>query len=115
MWETYEVCEKSTRKVSLTGVILYLEICRVYVSCSTARDEQRLLGSADWATQLRPARRAGPGIVTAIPRHTQMSEIRNFVARLTMAGKSFKEIKETTDAAYGDMTLQKTQYYSIIK
>ena len=44
-----------------------------------------------------------------------MSDVRNFVARLALAKKSFQEIKELTAAAYGDQAIHRTQIYSIIK
>jgi hypothetical protein len=43
-----------------------------------------------------------------------MSPIRDFVAGLARAGKTFKEIQETTEAAYGENSLKKTQIYKII-
>jgi histone-lysine N-methyltransferase SETMAR len=44
-----------------------------------------------------------------------MSPIRDFVAGLARAGKTFKEIQETTEAAYGENALKKTQIYEIIR
>jgi hypothetical protein len=44
-----------------------------------------------------------------------MSPLRDFVATLARAGKSFKEIQETVTAAYGDTGLKKMQIYAIIK
>jgi hypothetical protein len=44
-----------------------------------------------------------------------MSPQRDFVATLTRARKSFKDIQETVAAAYGDRSLKKTQIYAIIK
>jgi hypothetical protein len=44
-----------------------------------------------------------------------MSPLRDFVAMLARAGKSFKDIQETVAAAYGDRTLKKNQIYAIIK
>jgi histone-lysine N-methyltransferase SETMAR len=44
-----------------------------------------------------------------------MVDVRNFVARLAIAGKGFSEIKTITEAAYGDQALKKTQIYAIIK
>lgn len=44
-----------------------------------------------------------------------MSDVRNFVSRLAIAGKGFKEIQSTTIKAYGDQALKKTQIYAIIK
>jgi hypothetical protein len=41
--------------------------------------------------------------------------LRNFVAVLARAGKSFKDFQETVAAAYGDKSLKKTQNYAIIK
>jgi hypothetical protein len=40
-----------------------------------------------------------------------MYPVRDFVAGLARAGKSFKEIQETTEAAYGENWLNKTQIY----
>jgi hypothetical protein len=44
-----------------------------------------------------------------------MSGAHDFVAGLARAGKGYKEIKETVDAAFGDKTLQKMAVYDIIK
>jgi hypothetical protein len=44
-----------------------------------------------------------------------MSLIQDFVAELARAGKTFKEIQEITEAAYGGNLLKKTQIYEIIK
>jgi hypothetical protein len=44
-----------------------------------------------------------------------MPGARDFVADLARAGKTYQEIKETVDAAYGDLSLQKTAIYAIIK
>jgi hypothetical protein len=44
-----------------------------------------------------------------------MSLLRDFIATLTRAGKSFKEIQEAVTVAYGDTSLKKTQIYAIIK
>jgi hypothetical protein len=44
-----------------------------------------------------------------------MSPIWDFVAGLARAGKTFKEIQETTEAAYGENALKKIQIYKIIK
>jgi hypothetical protein len=44
-----------------------------------------------------------------------MSPIRDFIAGLARAGKTFKEIQETTEAAYGENALKKTQTYEIIR
>ncbi len=44
-----------------------------------------------------------------------MTGARDFVAGLARAGKGYKEIKKTMDAAFGDKTLQKTAIYAIIK
>jgi hypothetical protein len=44
-----------------------------------------------------------------------MSPLRDFVATLARAGKSFKDIQETVAEAYGDRSLKKTQIYAIIK
>ena len=55
----YEVCEKTTRKLSL---------------------------------HMRHARCAGPRLVAPCIQ-TYMSDIRNFAARLAIAGKGFSEIK----------------------
>jgi histone-lysine N-methyltransferase SETMAR len=43
-----------------------------------------------------------------------MTKVRDFVAGLARAGKTFKEIKETTEAAYGDQALKRTQIYEIM-
>jgi hypothetical protein len=43
------------------------------------------------------------------------SPIWDFVAGLARAGKSYKEIPDTTEAAYGQNSLKKTQIYKIIK
>jgi hypothetical protein len=40
-----------------------------------------------------------------------MSLIQDFIAALARAGKTFKEIQETTEAAYGENALKKTQIY----
>jgi histone-lysine N-methyltransferase SETMAR len=48
-------------------------------------------------------------------RHCTMPGARDFVADLARAGKTYQEIKETVDAAYGDQSLQKTAIYAIIK
>jgi hypothetical protein len=40
-----------------------------------------------------------------------MSPIRDFVAGLARAGKTLKEIHETTEAAYGENSSKKTQIY----
>ncbi len=47
--------------------------------------------------------------------HSAMSPLRDFIATLAKAGKSFKDIQETVVAAYGDKSLKKTQIYAIIK
>jgi histone-lysine N-methyltransferase SETMAR len=44
-----------------------------------------------------------------------MSPIQDFVASLARAGKTFKDIQETTEAAYGENALKKTQIYEIIR
>lgn len=44
-----------------------------------------------------------------------MDDARTFVYRLAVAGKAFKEIKETVDAAFGEKTLQRAQIYNILK
>ena len=44
-----------------------------------------------------------------------MSPIRDFVATLARAGKRFKEIQDTVEAAYGIKCLKKTQIYAILK
>ena len=44
-----------------------------------------------------------------------MTRVRNFVADLATAGKSYKEIKETSDIVYGDKSLKKTAIYANIK
>jgi hypothetical protein len=40
-----------------------------------------------------------------------MSPIQDFVAGLARAGKTFKDIQKTTEAAYGENALKKTQIY----
>ena len=47
------------------------------------------------------------------PHH--MTGVRDFVAGLARAGKSFKEIQETVNGAFGDQALKKTQIYDILK
>jgi hypothetical protein len=44
-----------------------------------------------------------------------MTRVRDFVADLARAGKSFSEIKNTVEAAYGDRSLSSSQLYRIIK
>jgi hypothetical protein len=44
-----------------------------------------------------------------------MAEVRNFVAELTRAGKSRKEIKSLVDAAYVDMAMSKSQIIKAVK
>jgi hypothetical protein len=44
-----------------------------------------------------------------------MSPLRDFVATLASAWKSFKDIQETVAAAYCVKSLKKTQIYAIIK
>jgi hypothetical protein len=44
-----------------------------------------------------------------------MFPIRDFVAGFARARKSFKEIQDTTEAAYGKNLLKKTQIYKINK
>ena len=44
-----------------------------------------------------------------------MTKVREFVAGLARAGKTFGEIKKTTEAAFGEKALGKTQIYNIIK
>jgi hypothetical protein len=39
----------------------------------------------------------------------------DFVTNLARAGKSYQEIKETVDAAYGGQSLQKTVIYKVLK
>jgi len=36
-----------------------------------------------------------------------MADVRNFLDQLAIAGKSFSDIKSTTDAAYGKSSLKK--------
>jgi hypothetical protein len=43
-----------------------------------------------------------------------MTKVRDFVAALAHAGKSFTEIKNTTDAAFGGKSLSKSAIYKII-
>jgi hypothetical protein len=40
-----------------------------------------------------------------------MLKARDFVAALARAGKSYREIKEMVDAAFGDQTLKQTAIY----
>ena len=98
--------------MSAAGGILYREARLLNISYSTLHYEQKLFGIANWERQLKRLRRAGPRLVTPTPRtetETHMSEIRNFVAELAIAGKGFLEIKEIMYVAYGELTLQKTQ------
>jgi len=44
-----------------------------------------------------------------------MADARSFVAALARAGKTLKEIKVTTDEAFGVSTLQQAQIYRIIR
>jgi hypothetical protein len=44
-----------------------------------------------------------------------MSPIRDFVAGLARAGKTFKEIQKKPEAAYGENALKKSQIYEIIR
>jgi hypothetical protein len=44
-----------------------------------------------------------------------MSLIRDFVAGLARAGKTFNEIQETTEAAYSKKSLKKTRIYEIME
>jgi hypothetical protein len=44
-----------------------------------------------------------------------MTWVRDFIADLARARKSFAEIKKTVDAAYGDRSLSPSQIYHIIK
>ena len=44
-----------------------------------------------------------------------MTDVRNFVGRLAIAGKNCNEIKTLTEAAYGQQALKKTQIYEIIR
>ena len=44
-----------------------------------------------------------------------MTEVRDFVAALARAGKTFAEIKTMCEAAYGDQALKRTQIYDIIQ
>ncbi len=44
-----------------------------------------------------------------------MTRVRDFVADLAKAGKSFAEIRETVQKAYGDKGLKKTQIYDVIQ
>ena len=86
----YEVCEKTTRKVSVVGVLLFWEARSLDVSYSTTHYVQKLLLSTDWARHLRRARRAGPRLVAPTPRtQTLISDIRNFAARFAIAGKGY--------------------------
>jgi len=44
-----------------------------------------------------------------------MTAVRDFVAGLARAGKGFKEIQETVNAAYGDLALKRGAIYSILR
>jgi hypothetical protein len=44
-----------------------------------------------------------------------MTKVRYFVAVRARTGKSKKEIKIVTDQAYGNMSLKRTQMYTIFK
>jgi len=44
-----------------------------------------------------------------------MAEARSFVAALSRAGKTFEEIKATTDAFFGDQSFYRAQIYKIMK
>jgi hypothetical protein len=44
-----------------------------------------------------------------------MTPICNFVDALTVARKSFKEIKKTVKKVYGDKALKRIQIYDIVK
>jgi len=44
-----------------------------------------------------------------------MADARSFVAALSRAGKTFEEIKSTTDASFGTQSLSRAQIYRIIK
>jgi hypothetical protein len=44
-----------------------------------------------------------------------MSLIRDFIAGLARAGNTFKEIKGTTEAAYGKNSIKTTQIYEFIR
>jgi hypothetical protein len=44
-----------------------------------------------------------------------MTGVRDFVAGLARAGKGFKEIQETVNAAYGDLALKRGAIYSILR
>jgi hypothetical protein len=60
-------------------------------------------------------RRTPPSFYRILATSSRMSPIRDFVAGLARAGKTFKEIQETTEAAYGENALKKTQIYEIIR
>ena len=67
--------------MSVVCVILFLEARSLNISYSTTgtHNEQKLLGSADWAR-----------LVTPTPRtQTRKSDILSFAARLAIAGKDF--------------------------
>jgi hypothetical protein len=49
------------------------------------------------------------------PTHFAMTLIRDFIGTLTVAGKSFKEIKENVKKVNCNKTLKKTQIYDIMK
>ncbi len=66
-----------------------------------------------YAAQARPA---GIHATHSTPHHLlNMAEVRNFVARLAIAGKTCGDIKTITEAAYGDKALKKMQIYEIMK
>jgi len=44
-----------------------------------------------------------------------MADTYSFVAGLSRAGKTFEEIKTTTDASFGEQSLSRAQIYKIIK
>ena len=49
------------------------------------------------------------------PSSQAMTRVRNFVADLARASKSYKEIKNTSNIVYGDKSLKKTVNFAIIK
>jgi hypothetical protein len=62
-----------------------------------------------------PLGRSGDSRALPPPPGPRMTRVRDFVADLARAGKSFSEIKKTVAAAYGDRSLSSSQLYRIIK
>ena len=48
------------------------------------------------------------------PPDSTMTGVRDFVASIARAGKSFGEIKETADLTFGDKSLHKSTIYDLI-